>query len=234
MDMYSEPFESETPKERSLFAKIILGTLKTIGILFIASIFLVIFIRLNLWKTPKEFREFAFTEEAKTQLAATGRLNVGYQEPYTEFDENGYYHISDVSFERELGEIQLTVRYNSRSTINTLMEEYSLTERPIGETFVYILEDDNGNKYTSYRFAAASKPLSEFRRVIFDGVDFSSTENLFLHIYYGEDVADTSKLYAVFTVYETDRWINEKEFTEYRDMTFELKNNPAYINKNDN
>lgn len=234
MDMYSDPFESETPKERSLPAKIIIGTLKTLGILLIASIFLVIFVRLSLWKTPKEFRDFAFTEEAKTELSASGSLTVGYQEPYTEFDENGYYHISDVSFARDLGEIQLTVRYNSRSTINTLMEEYGLTERPTGETFVYILEDDNGNKYTSYRFAAASKPLSEFRRVVFDGVDFSSTENLYLHVYYGEDVIDTSKLYAVFTVYETDRWINETEFTAYEDMTFDLKDNPAYINKNDN
>lgn len=232
MDMYTDPFDSDTPKERSLPAKIILGILKTIGILIIVAIFAIIFIRLQLWKTPKEFRSFAWTDEAKAALSENGSLTVGYQEPYTEFDENGYYHISDVSFARDLGEIQLTVRYNSRSTINTLMEEYHLTERPSGETFIYILTDDNGNEYTSYRFAAKEKPLSEFRRVIFDGVDFETTENLYLHVYYGEDVYDKSALYAVFTVYETDRWIDEKTFSESSDMTFSLANNPAYINKN--
>ncbi len=232
MDMYTDPFDSDTPKERSLPAKIILGILKTIGILIIVAIFAIIFIRLQLWKTPKEFRSFAWTDEAKAALSKNGSLTVGYQEPYTEFDENGYYHISDVSFARDLGEIQLTVRYNSRSTINTLMEEYHLTERPSGETFIYILTDDNGNEYTSYRFAAKEKPLSEFRRVIFDGVDFETTENLYLHVYYGEDVYDKSALYAVFTVYETDRWIDEKTFSESSDMTFSLAKNPAYINKN--
>ena len=232
MDMYTDPFDSDTPKERSLPAKIILGILKTIGILIIVAIFAIIFIRLQLWKTPKEFRSFAWTDEAKAALSENGSLTVGYQEPYTEFDENGYYHISDVSFARDLGEIQLTVRYNSRSTINTLIEEYHLTERPSGETFIYILTDDDGNTYTSYRFAAKEKPLSEFRRVIFDGVDFETTENLYLHVYYGEDVYDKSALYAVFTVYETDRWIDEKTFSESSDMTFSLANNPAYINKN--
>ena len=232
MDMYTDPFESDTPKERSLFAKIIIGVLKAIGIFIIVAIFAIIFIRLQLWKTPKEFSDFAWTDEAKSALAADGKLTVGYQEPYTEFDENGYYHISDVSFARDLGEIQLTVRYNSRSTINALMEEYHLTERPSGETFIYILTDDNGNEYTSYRFAAKEKPLSEFRRVIFDGVDFETTENLYLHVYYGEDVYDKSALYAVFTVYETDRWIDEKTFSESSDMTFSLAKNPAYINKN--
>ena len=243
MDMYTDPFESDTPKERSLAAKIIIGIFKTIGILFIVSIFLIIFIRLQLWKTPKEFKDFAFTDEATSYLAENGELVVGYQEPYTEFDENGYYHISDVSFARDLGEIQLTVRYNSRSTINYLMAAYGLTDRPTGETFIYILTDDDGNEYKSYRFAAKDKPLSDFRRIIFDGVDFSTTENLYLHVYYGEDVSNydstdinedvkaKSKLHATFTVYETDRWIDEKTFTESSKMSYSLTNNPAYIDK---
>ena len=231
MDMYTDTFESDTPKKRSLPAKIILGTLKALWILFIISIFVLIFIRLNLLKTPKNFQSFAWTDEAVAEYNENGSLTVGFQEPYTEYDDEGYYHISDVSFAESLGEIQLTVRYNNRSTINTLMSKYHLTDRPNGETFVYILTDDNGNEYTSYRFSADSKPLSEFRRIVFDGVDFSSTENLYLHVYYGEDVNDDSDMYAVFTVYETDRWIEEKQLTP-EDMTFKLNNNPAYINKN--
>ena len=191
MDMYTEPYDSDTPKERSLPAKIIIGTLKAIGILIIVSVFATIFIRLQLWKTPKEFRDFAWTDEALAKYSENGGLTVGLQEPYTEFDENGYYHISDVSFAPDAGEIQLTVRYNSRSTINKLMEVYGLTERPTGEVFVYILQDDDGNQYTSYRFAARSKPLSDFRRIIFDGVDFEGVENLYLYVYYGEDVRET-------------------------------------------
>lgn len=231
MDMYTEPYDSDTPKERSLPAKIIIGTLKAIGILIIVSVFATIFIRLQLWKTPKEFRDFAWTDEALAKYSENGGLTVGLQEPYTEFDENGYYHISDVSFAPDAGEIQLTVRYNSRSTINKLMEVYGLTERPTGEVFVYILQDDDGNQYTSYRFAARSKPLSDFRRIIFDGVDFEGVENLYLYVYYGEDVDDKAEMSAVFTVYETSRYI-EKTNPEPSEMTYALSDNPAYINKN--
>ncbi len=231
MDMYTDTFDSDTPKERSLAARIILGTLKLIFTLMIASIFIIIFVRLNLLKTPKQFADFAWTSEAIAEYEKNGSLTVGYQDPYTEYDDDGLYHISDVSFAKELGQLQLTVRYNSRSTINTLMTKYGLTERPTGETFVYILTDDDGTKYTSYRFAAAEKPLSEFRRVIFDGVDFDATENLYLHVYYGDDVNDLSPLYCTFTVYEADRWIEEKQLTP-EDMTFALSDNPAYINKN--
>ncbi|MGN1128025.1 MAG: hypothetical protein ACI4T6_03615 [Candidatus Flemingiibacterium sp.] len=231
MDMYTEPYDSDTPKERSLPAKIIIGTLKAIGILIIVSVFATIFIRLQLWKTPKEFRDFAWTDEALAKYSENGGLTVGLQEPYTEFDENGYYHISDVSFAPDAGEIQLTVRYNSRSTINKLMEVYGLTERPTSEVFVYILQDDDGNQYTSYRFAARSKPLSDFRRIIFDGVSFEGVENLYLYVYYGEDVDDKAEMSAVFTVYETSRYI-EKTNPEPSEMTFTLSDNPAYINKN--
>ena len=231
MDMYTEPYDSDTPKERSLPAKIIIGTLKAIGILIIVSVFATIFIRLQLWKTPKEFRDFAWTDEALAKYTENGGLTVGLQEPYTEFDENGYYHISDVSFAPDAGEIQLTVRYNSRSTINKLMEVYGLTERPTGEVFVFILQDDDGNQYTSYRFAARSKPLSDFRRIIFDGVDFEGVENLYLYVYYGEDVDDKAEMSAVFTVYETSRYIEETN-PEPSEMTYALSDNPAYINKN--
>lgn len=229
--MYTDTFESDTPKQRSKPVKIILGTLKFCWILFIVGIFALIFLRLNLLKTPKKFQDFAWTDEAVAEYQTSGKLTVGFQEPYTEYDEDGYYHISDVSFATSIGEIQLTVRYNSRSTINTLMNKYGLTERPTGETFVYILTDDDGNEYTSYRFSAAEKPLSEFRRIIFDGVDFSTTDNLYLHVYYGNDVRDTSSMYAVFTVYESDRWIEEKDLTP-SDLTYKLYDNPAYINKN--
>lgn len=232
MDMYTDTFESEQPKERPLALRIIGGTFKTIAILLIASVFVIIFARLYFLKTPGEFAEFAWTPEAVAEYEQSGSLTVGYQEPYTEYDDDGLYHISDVSFAKAIGELQLTVRYNSRSTINSLMTYYGLAERPKGETFVYILTDDNGNEYTSYRFAADEQPLSQFRRVIFDGVDFDSTENLYLHVYYGEDVIDSSPFYCVFTVYEEERWVEEKQLTP-KDMSIALMDNPAYINKND-
>jgi hypothetical protein len=82
------------------------------------------------------------------------------------------------------------------------MEEYALTERPSGETFVFILSDDAGNVYTKYRFDAKSRPLYEFRRLVFEGVKLDAASVLYLDVFYGEDVSESSKMRETFSVFD--------------------------------
>ncbi len=210
----------------------IYAILKTLGVCFIISIFVMIFIRSGFMKTPKQFAEFAWTDNARAAYEELGSLEVGLQDPYSEYDEDGLFHVSDVAFAKEAGEIQLTARYNSRSTVETLMTAYGLTERPEGEVFVYILRDDKGNEYTKYTVAADAKPTAEFRRVIFDGVDFTDIDELYLSVYYGEDVTTDAPMNVEFVVYESDRYI-EPTFPKPEELDFTLYANPAYINNLD-
>lgn len=135
-----------------------------------------------------------------------------------------------------IGEVQFTVRYNSRSTINRLMRLYSLTERPNGEAFVYILYDNNGNKYTEYIFAEGQKPLYEFRRIVFPGVDLSNVKNLYLDVYYIGDVrkptmtesAAHKTMYANFMIYTRDYPTESVEFKKAGKPPLTFTEKPAY------
>ncbi len=194
-------YEWEASKKRFTPGKIIKFFFKLIAAVIIIGTFVLIIGRGQLMKVPKAFTGITWTESI-VDAYNKGELDAVYQTPHESFDVKGYYHISDVVLSKSTNEVQLTVRYNKRSTINTLMDYYSLTERPSGEVFIYILSDDLGNTYTDYTFAATSNNLHEFRRVIFSDVDLESAETLYLDIYYGEHVSPESKMYASFVAYD--------------------------------
>ena len=194
-------YEWEESKKPFTPGKIIKFFFKLIAAVIIIGTFVLIIGRGQLMKIPKAFSGITWTESI-VDAYNKGELDAVYQTPYDSFDAKGYYHISDVVLSKSTNEVQLTVRYNKRSTINTLMEYYSLTERPTGEVFIYILSDDSGNTYTDYTFAAKSNNLYEFRRVIFSDVDLENAETLYLDVYYGEHVSNESKMYASFVAYD--------------------------------
>ncbi|MBQ8249549.1 MAG: hypothetical protein IJY93_06685 [Clostridia bacterium] len=194
-------YEWEESKKRFTPGKIIKFFFKLIAAIVIIGTFVLIIGRGQLMKIPKAFTGITWTESI-VDAYNKGELDAVYQTPHESFDTKGYYHISDVVLSKSTNEVQLTVRYNKRSTINTLMDYYSLTERPTGEVFIYILSDDSGNTYTDYTVAASSNNLYEFRRVIFSGVDLETTEGLYLDIFYGGHVSTESKMYASFVAYD--------------------------------
>ncbi len=194
-------YEWEASKKRFTPGKIIKFLFKLIAAFIIIGTFVLILGRGQLMKTPKEFRGLTWTDSI-VKAYESGELDAVYQTPSDSFDKHGYYHISDVALSKSTGEVQLTVRYNKRSTINKLMTLYSLEERPSGEVFIYILSDESGNIYTDYTVAASSNSLYEFRRVIFSGVELEGVETLYLDVYYVNHVSTESKMYASFVAYE--------------------------------
>ncbi len=198
MDFY----EWEALKNRSSFSKFIYYFIKAVVAVIVIGTFVLIFGRIFLMNLPKAFKGITLTEAIQTTLD-NETFDAISHDPAAGYDEEGWYNVSNVAMSESAGEVQLTVRYNSRSTVNVLMEKYELTERPDGELFVYILADDNGNVYTDYTFAAASRPLYEFRRVIFTGVDLTDVDKLYLRVYYINDVSGEGLMNASFAIYDS-------------------------------
>ncbi len=199
MDFY----EWEAMKNRSPLSKFIYYFIKAVVAVIIIGTFAMIFGRIQLMKLPKSFKDITLTDAIQTTIENESFDAVSH-EPYTNYDEEGWYNISNVAMSESAGEVQLTVRYNSRSTVNVLMQKYELAERPEGEIFVYILADNKGNTYTDYTFAASSRPLYEFRRVIFTDVDLTDVDKLYLHVYYIGDVSNEGLMNASFAIYNSE------------------------------
>ncbi|MCI8388294.1 MAG: hypothetical protein HFE63_07525 [Clostridiales bacterium] len=236
MDFYDDDVvveEKDTYKDsgKIRIGKYIKLLFKIVGILIIVAVYAIIFLRLNLKSVPKSFREFVWTDEAMAAYQNDPDFEIITQEPADKYDANGYYEISDIMLCSAANEVQLTLRYNSRSTINTLMDKYGLTERPVGEVFVYQLRDQDGNIYSSYRFAATSKPMSEFRRLVFDGIDFDGLTTLYIDIYYGNDVSSKAPLNATIIAYDSEMYSPKYKFTTPKVGNLSLTQNPQYINK---
>lgn len=249
-------YEYEESKKRFTPKKIIRFIFKLIAAIIIVGTFVLILGRSALMKVPKAYTGFTWTDTA-VKAYESGELDVLLHTPYESYDDDGAFNISNVAVSRATGEVQLTVRYNSRSTINELMNRYALTERPSGEVFVYILSDDAGNTYTDYVFAAASRPLYEFRRVIFTGVDLSGiylteeeqayvkahaadetaelpepeTTTLYLDIYYGEDVSDDPLMSYSYVLYDYDYGSDMPEYTEVGETELNFNKAPVYVSK---
>ena len=232
MDMYDDDEVYEEDEGKLSVGKIIKKCFKWIAILIIVLVYAVIFVRLYFRGVPGDFKGFTWTDGAVAAFASDPEnfeiIDIGLTEA---IDDDGLYEISNAYICPSAGEVQLTVQYNSRSTINTLMQLYSLTERPTGEVFVYILRGDDGSVYTDYQFSAKSRPMNEFRRIIFTGVEFDPEVQYDVEVYYGGDVSEESLISRFFTLYdnEKDNLITKPDKAGSTKLSFSSQ--PAYINK---
>ncbi len=191
---YEESLKRFTPK------KIILFILKLLTSIVIISTFAMIILKNYAMRIPKDFSGVTFTESIMSKLE-DGEITLLHQEPIDEFDTDGLYHVSSIILSEATGEVQLTVRYNKRSTINALMAEHNLEERPEGEVFVYVLSDTKGNIYKDYVYAEKSLPFHEVRRVVYNGIDFTDLKGLFLDIFYIGNVSSKDAMNKTFSIY---------------------------------
>lgn len=232
-------YEYEESKKRFTPKKIIGFIFKLISFVIIAGTFALILGRITLMKIPKAFSGLTFTESVY-EAYSEGRLEAELFTPTDSFDDGvkingklvkGRYHISNVALSHTTNEVQFTFRYNSRSTINALMTLYELTERPSGEVFVFTLTDNNGVTYKDYVFAAKSRPLYEFRRIIFEGVDLTDVTTLYLNVYYGDDVSGTGLMNHTFVMYEEDSGSEYPIYEKAKKTSLVFSKAPVYMSK---
>ena len=267
-------YEYEESKKRFSAKKITKFIFSSVAAVVIVTVFVLIIARINLIKIPSAFTGLTFTDAA-AELWESGKefdyifypLGETYgpsRSSNNYFDSSGksnftvtdgLYHVSNIAMSPSTGEVQFTVRYNKRSTVNTLMDFYNLSKRPEGELFVYRLTDSFGNVYTDYVFAQDSNPMQEYRRVIFRGVKLDDLiaevnpadttvaegetvfaengDKLTLHIYYGEDAAEHRKMNAEFTLYDSSRPYEEPTFKNPEKTTLSFTDAPYYEYRSD-
>ena len=203
---------------------------KTIAALIIITTCAILFFRIFSMGVPSNFKKFLYTEEAVAAKEKNPDFLVKTFTPLDTIDEKGYYSLSDAAFCPGAGEVQFVFRYNTRSTVNALKDAYRLDKLPDGELFIFILHDDCGNTYTSYRYASASRTMNEFRRVIFDGVSFENVHAFTVDIYYRLDVSDESPMGATFTLWNEKLPFDESRPAKVKPSTLSLRATPDYEN----
>lgn len=133
-------------------------------------------------------KSFLWTDEAKVSYQTSpDKFKIYSVDVSKNFTDDGMFYVSNTRYaESEVGnisQIQTTIRWNN-STIKYLMSDLILTEMPAGEPFVFTLTDDIGNVYTGYETVSDKKTLYNYRRLVFDGVNFTDVNFFYINIYY--------------------------------------------------
>ncbi len=96
---------------------------------------------------------------------------------------DGTITISGIRWIRNIGQLQLTIRYNN-SLARTIRDTFSLDAEPQGEFLTFALRDDIGNLYTTFEYITDSAFIYNYRRLVFDGINLDGCAELKLEIYY--------------------------------------------------
>ena len=204
------------------FKKVTLGKiLKYISYLLILAVYVLLIGRIMLSHPSGDMKKYIITDadhHYESEQVLTQKLSKS-------IDDNGYFHISNLGYLKNTNELQITVRYNN-STLDKLEAMYGKVSDK-GETFVFLLTDTDGKVYDKYQYLDKSNLIYNYRRLIFEDVDFENTDSLRLGIFYVNDVTKTSPIYTDFLIYDKDNteYTSELKFG----MNDHPKPGPAFI-----
>lgn len=244
-DDYNDPYE-ENEYDTLNGKKITVGKIIKKTLLYslrLASFFV---IAILLWRifsgeAPKNMQQLLFTDSTAQSLNDNpSSFEVYHYQHKDNLTSDGKFAASHIYYIPSEKQIQITVRYNN-STIKHLMQDYSLSEEPATEPFVFTLTDGMGNTYTEYKYISDTKNMYNYRRFVFDGVDFSSliveepafnaTEDevnefkeltkdkyLVLNVYYKNDVL-LSEPYGQLPVFDYSYYREKLDISKYTQKT---------------
>ena len=163
-------------------------------------------------------------------------------------DKNySYFSAKEARFIVEANQVQLLFRYNN-ATIRHLVEDYKLTETPdraedLYDVTLYVaydltpgdVTDNAGNNPDSVKFvryhATSSEPATSliynYRRMTFDGLDMTVTDNpvlaVYVDVYYLGDLNYDAEPYGTICIYDylaenTYGTLNKKEIAALTEM----------------
>ena len=104
-------------------------------------------------------------ENVKAYSENNGNLTVLQQKLSYYNDSSGRFTLYEVRYIVETEELQFTVRYNNSTTeaLRKTRPGEEISDTP----FVFVLEDNNGNLYTSYNSVKFKRTLYQYERVSF-------------------------------------------------------------------
>ena len=206
--------------------------IKYLFILLIIAVYALILGRILLSKPTGVMKSYVYTQTSVEQInASPDNLELLTQQITKKIDDNGYYHISDFVYVPRIGELQFTLRYNN-STVDALKTFYPDFVRA-GETFVCTLSDKNGNVYDEYKFISSSNIIYNFRRIVFEGVDFDNAGTLYLNIYYVSDISESSPMHVSFLLYDDEKTSTQSKIKadKTNPKVNSFNNSPAFTHK---
>ena len=220
----------------SLMTKIAKITVKAVGYLLVfGTIIFFIWRAFFSTAVPAEVKFLSANPALKaayeTALSEGKELTVFYQESQydttTVRDKNySYFTAKDARFIVEANQVQLLFRYNN-ATIRHLVEDYGLAETPartadLYDVTLYVaydltpadITDNAGNDPASVKFvryhATSSEPaqslMYNYRRMTFDGLDMTVTDNpvlaVYVDVYYLGDLNYEAEPYGTICIYD--------------------------------
>lgn len=130
------------------------------------------------------------------------------QDPVTPYDnkERAHFFFNYFVLIPEAKQIQLTLRYNN-STLEDIKNDKGLDALPAGddERFSYYLRDANGKLYPLSDANYCTFLIYNYRRLVFDNVDTSTTGMIYLDVYFGECDPEVDPPYGSMLVYVPEK-----------------------------
>ena len=140
------------------------------------------------------------------------------------FNEDETMRVTNIRYAPEAGQLQVTLRWNQNAEEDVL-DSYDQEALPKGEIFYFFLTDDKGNTYGEVSYIKGSKYVYTFRRLLFDGIDFSKVNELYLNIYYAG--YPSAEPYEQMIVYDTYIESFEVDVSAPKSVTKNLTNQPG-------
>lgn len=144
-------------------------------------------------------------------------------------DDEGDLKISNAYFMPQAGQLEVTFRYNG-DALNNLHKAYPFSVRDEGELFVYVISDNQGNKYTEYSYTSAKRANYNYRRLLFSDIKFKDVSTLYLDIYYINDV-NMSEPYRSMVIYDNNLTLEEYNTKIPSSKTSGLVDMPKYVTR---
>ncbi len=132
------------------------------------------------------------------------------------YTSDGNFFCSNVRYSPTVHQLTLTVRFN-KSTLKHCMQDFDLSVEPGWDCFVYTLKGADGTVYGDSHYIHFIKGRHHYVRIVFDGVDLESQNELTLCAQYRgsktDDPYGTILLYQEGTVM-SDYHLKKKEIPD--------------------
>ncbi len=170
---YEDPEELRAPLALRIFGKVI----KWAFIVFVVLMIGWLTVRGVYQNGTRRMKRYLFTEEARERYQNGESLTI-YK--LTDFNDNSLdriFYIGNIRYTEELGQFQFMLRFNKNSVG---LKEDGLGE---GNGFLFVLEDDVGNRYTEYQYITDSALMYRYYRIVFSHIDVSAATKLTVSVY---------------------------------------------------
>ena len=144
--------------------------------------------------------DFVWTPEALTAYReAPEEFDIYKLEVMTNYTRDGRFFVVNTRYAENISQIQFTVKFNN-STLRAIEEDYAIPSVS-ADDFYYVLSDNLGNCYTSYRYLIDTDARHCYRRLVFDDVSLIGIDTLTVQIYHG---GDTGILCGELVIYKSE------------------------------